>query len=91
VIVYGIVEQFGIDRMMISTILTGIILITFGFSSFLTKLNMKMLSLISFKVMMNQFQRTFFLFDRKIHIFESALIHCRTHTAGNNKYRSFGG
>jgi hypothetical protein len=41
---------------------------------------MKMMSLISSKVMMNQFQRTFFLLIRKIHIFESALIHRRTHT-----------
>ena len=39
----------------------------------------EMQSLISFKVMMNQFQRTFFLFYRKILIFESALIHRRTH------------
>ena len=35
--------------------------------------------LISFKVMMNQFQRTFFLINRKFSIFESALIHRRTH------------
>lgn len=41
--------------------------------------NMNMMSLISSKVMMNQFQRTFFLLIRKIHIFESALIHRRTH------------
>ena len=30
--------------------------------------------------MMNQFQRTFFLINRKFSIFESALIHRRTHT-----------
>ena len=35
--------------------------------------------LISSKVMMNQFQRTFSLIIRKILIFESALIHRRTH------------
>ncbi len=35
--------------------------------------------LISSKVKMNQFQRTFFLIIRKISIFESALIHRRTH------------
>jgi len=35
--------------------------------------------LISSKVMMNQFQRTYFLTYRKILIFESALIHRRTH------------
>jgi hypothetical protein len=29
--------------------------------------------------MMNQFQRTFFLISRKITIFESVLIHRRTH------------
>jgi len=35
--------------------------------------------LISFKVMMNQFQRTYSLINRKFCIFESALIHRRTH------------
>ncbi len=44
--------------------------------------------LISSKVKMNQFQRTFFLIIRKISIFESALIHRRTHrrTANNGSY-----
>ena len=40
--------------------------------------------LISSKVMMNQFQRTYFLINRKISIFESVLIHRRTHARNAN-------
>ena len=48
--------------------------------------------LISFKVMMNQFQRTFFLINRKFSIFESALIHRRTHSpVPNMVYKKLGG
>ena len=51
----------------------------FYFGSFLNPRQYLKMSLISSKVMMNQFQRTYFLTYRKILIFESVLIHRRTH------------
>jgi len=47
--------------------------------SFLNPRQYSRMPLISSKVMMNQFQRTYSLIIRKILIFESALNHRRTH------------
>lgn len=58
-----------------------------GTARFLHTCYYKMMSLISSKVLMNQFQRTFFLIYRKICIFESVLIHRRTHwPVANTRY-----
>ena len=40
---------------------------------------------------MNQFQRTFFLINRKFSIFESALIHRRTHCQVTTSYIKYWG
>jgi len=57
--------------------------------SFLNPRQYSRMPLISSKVMMNQFQRTYSLIIRKILIFESALNHRRTHTpAYNSQYKT---
>ena len=77
----GGLETFPVKRIRETNLLNSLTIL--GQSVHSTSADMikgKLQPLISFKVMMNQFQRTFFLIYRKILIFESALIHRRTHT-----------